>query len=182
MSWKSHRSRILPAIIAVLGLALIGGASEPSQEYKLKAAFIFNFARFIEWPPNSFANDDAPFVIGVAGIDPFNGALEQAVAGKKVGTRRVEVRHFETVDKIASCQILVIPTTDDESESAILRKLGKDPVLSIGESGNFCALGGCLRFFTEDNKMRFEINTDATDQAQLKISSKLLKLARIFKK
>ena len=165
-----------------LCLVMLCGTDEPSQEYKLKAAFICNFARFIEWPPGSFANDDAPFVIGVVGADPFNGALEQAVAGKKVGSRRVEIRHLGAVDKITSCQILVIPTTDDESESAILRKVGKDPVLSIGESDSFCALGGCIRFFTEDNKMRFEINVDATDQAQLKISSKLLKLARIFKK
>jgi hypothetical protein len=108
--------------------------------------------------------------------------LEQAVAGKKIGSRPVEIRHFDSVDKIQSCQILFVPATDNDSEAQIVAKVGSDHVLTIGDSDGFCSAGGCVRFFTEDNKMRFEINTDATDKAKLKISSKLLKLARIFKK
>lgn len=182
MSWQDKRSRIRPATFAVLSLALLCGDGEPSQEYRVKAAFIYNFARFIEWPPNAFASADAPFVIAVVGNDPFNGALEQAVNGKAVGTRRVEIRHFDSVGKIGACQILFVPTSDDETETAIIQRVKNDHVLTIGESDNFAANGGSLRFFSQDNKIRFEINTDATDQSQLKISSKLLKLARIFTK
>ena len=75
-----------------------------------------------------------------------------------------------------------MPTTDDDSQVQIIRKVENDHVLTIGESDNFASNGGAFRFFTEENKMRFEVNTDATDRAKLKISSKLLKLARIFKK
>jgi hypothetical protein len=177
---KCFQSR--SALIAVLGLALLCGGDEPSQEYKVKAAFIYNFARFIEWPTGAFTSADAPLVIAVVGTDPFSGSLEQAVVGKVVGNRRVEIRHFDSVDKIGPCQILFVPTTDDNTESAIVQKVRNDHVLTIGESDNFAAQGGSLRFFSQDGKVRFEINTDVTDQAQLKISSKLLKLARIFKK
>ncbi len=177
-----HRFKPPLAISATLCLFLLCGTDQPSQEYKVKAAFIYNFARFIEWPAEAFSNCQAPFVIAVVGTDPFNGALEQAVAGKAVGNRPVEIRHFDSVDKIGPCQILLIPTTDDDTESAIVQKVKYNHVLTIGESDNFDANGGSLRFFTEDGKVRFEINTDATEQAQLKISSKLLKLARIFKK
>jgi hypothetical protein len=182
MRWQADQFKLLLALAAVLGLALPCGAYEPSQEYKVKAAFIFNFAKFIEWPREVFSSADAPFVIAVVGADPFNGALEQAVAGKRVGTRGVEIRHFDSVDKIGPCQILFVPTTDDNSQVQIIRKVENDHVLTVGESDNFSSNGGSFRFFTEDNKMRFEVNTDATDRAQLKISSKLLKLARIFKK
>jgi hypothetical protein len=179
---QRYRFKPLPVILAVLGLALLCGGDEPSQEYKVKAAFIYNFARFIEWPPEAFANADAPFVIAVVGTDPFNGALEQAVAGKKVGTRRVEIRHFDSVEKIGSCQILFLPTTDDDAQAQIIHKVANDHVLTVGDSENFDSNGGSFRFFMEDNKMRFEVNTDATDRDKLRISSKLLKLARIYKK
>jgi hypothetical protein len=182
MSRQGKRARIQPAMVAVLSLALLCGDAQPSQEYKVKAAFIYNFARFIEWPPSVFPSADAPFVIAVLGIDPFNGALEQAVNGKAVGTRRVEIRHFESVDKIGDCQILFVPVTDDASEANAIGKVKNNHVLTIGESDSFDVNGGCLQFFEQDNKVRFEISTDATDQSQVRISSKLLKLARIFKK
>jgi hypothetical protein len=174
--------KLLQAVITLLGLALLCGADEPSQEYKVKAAFIFNFARFIDWPAVVFATDDAPFVIAVVGTDPFNGALEQAVAGKKIGGHRVEIRHFESAENVGPCQILFVQSTDDDTQGRIIQKVQGSAVLTIGESENFTSNGGAFRFFTEDNKMRFEVNTDATDRARLRVSSKLLKLARIFKR
>jgi hypothetical protein len=167
----------------VLSLLCACGAGEPSQEFKVKAAFLYNFARFIEWPGSAFKDANSPFVIAVVGKDPFDGALEQAVSGKTIGNRKVEIRHFDSVDKIGPCQILFVPATDDESERQINEKVKNDPVLTVGESERFVSDGGgAVRFFTDDGKMRFEISTDATDAAQLKVSSKLLKLARIFKK
>ena len=182
MFTQRGRCKFATLTVAAVSIALLCGGDEPSQEYRLKAAFIYNFARFIEWPSEAFNSADAPFVIAVVGTDPFTGALEQAVSGKVVGARRVEIRHFDSVDKIGPCQILFVPTTDDETEAAIIEREKDGHVLTVGESENFETNGGCLRFFTQDNKIRFEINTDVTDQAQLRISSKLLKLARIFKK
>jgi hypothetical protein len=166
----------------MLLLPLSCGADDTSQEYKVKAAFIYNFAKFTEWPDGHFASDDAPFVIAVVGPDPFNGILDQSVAGKAVGTHPVKVQHFESADNLGNCEILFIPGNDDETEAKIIAKIGDKSVLTVGESDHFDVNGGSIRFFTEDNKMRFEINTDATDAAKLKLSSKLLKLARIYKK
>jgi hypothetical protein len=182
MRWQADRLKSVLAIAALLGVALICRADEPSREYKVKAAFIYNFARFIEWPPEVFADSEAPFVVAVVGKDPFDGALEQVASGKKIGARRVEIRHFDSIDDIGPCQILFVPITDDDSEARTIRKIENGHVLSIGEGEAFTANGGTLRFFSEDNKIRFEVNTDAADRASLRISSKLLNLARIFKK
>ncbi len=170
-----------PIIVAMLALALCA-ADEPSPEYKVKAAFIYNFAKFIEWPAGHFSSDDAPFVIAVVGPDPFNGALEQAVSGKKVGTHPVQIRHFDSADEIGNCEILFVAAEDDASQTKIMAKIAGKAVLTVGDSDHFDSNGGSVRFFTDENKMRFEINTDATDNSGLKISSKLLKLARIFRK
>ena len=103
-------------------------------------------------------------------------------AGKRVGARRVIVKHFDSADQIGPCQILFVPMTEDDSLSGIIQKVQNSAVLTIGESEDFDSSGGCFRFFTDDNKMRFEINQDAAEQAGLRVSSKLLKLAKIFKK
>jgi len=166
-------------MVSLLLLCVAGGEM---QEYKVKAAFIYNFAKFTEWPDGHFADSDAPFVIAVVGTDPFDGALDHIVAGKKVGTHPVEVRHFDSAEKLGNCEILFIADNDDETIAKIIDKVSDKSILTVGESDHFDANGGAIRFFTEDSKMRFEINTDATDKAKLKVSSKLLKLARIYRK
>jgi YfiR/HmsC-like len=169
-------------LIVVLTLALSVRADEPAREYKVKAAFIYNFAQFVDWPTSAFESADAPFVVAVVGKDPFNGLLEEVVAGKRVGGRTVVVQHFDSSAGIGQCQILFVPMTEEGSLGTIIQKMQNKPVLTIGEVDDFTEEGGCFRFFTEDNKMRFEINQDAAEQAGLRISSKLLRLARIFKK
>jgi hypothetical protein len=184
MFCKAHRATTSALLLVSLAIACTSTAraDESTQEYKVKAAFIVNFARFIEWPSDAFANDDAPIIIATVGTDPFNGALEQAVAGKKIGRRSIEVRHFDSPDKIKDCQILFVPQTDSETTDRILRRTSGMHILSIGDDENFTAAGGAIRFFTADSKMRFEISLTATDRAKLTISSKLLKLARIYGK
>jgi hypothetical protein len=172
-------SMLMMAIITVLP----AWAQETSREYKVKAAFIYNFAQFGEWPDSAFAAPDASFVVVVVGKDPFNGLLERAVSGKMIGKRRAVVQHIDSIDQIGACQILFIPAMDDDSVAQILNKVQNRPVLTIGENENFSVLGGGCRFFTtEDNRLRFEVNLDAVEGAGLKMSSKLLKLARIFRK
>jgi hypothetical protein len=169
-------------LIVVLTLAHSVQADEPPQEYKVKAAFVYNFAEFIEWPDVAFANTDAPFAIAVIGNDPFNGILEQVIAGKKIAGRSVVIKHFNSSDDISSCQVLFIPATEDEHLEQIIQKVQDGPILTIGETERFPWAGGCFRFYTEDNKIRFEINQGAAARAGLRISSKLLRLAKIFQK
>jgi YfiR/HmsC-like len=170
------------AMAVVFTIARPMRADESAGEYKVKAAFIYNFAQFVDWPDKAFAGSDSPFVLAVVGKDPFDGILEQVVAGKLIGGRRIVVQHFDSVDQIGTCQILFVPTTEDDSLSQIIQKVHSSAVLTIGESDDFDSTGGCFRFFTEDDKMRFEVNQEAAEVAGLRVSSKLLKLARIFKK
>ncbi len=158
-------------------------AEGTSREYSVKAAFVYNFAQFVEWPATAFESPQSPIVIGVVGEDPFGGALEQVVAGKTAaGGRPFSVKHLTADDDLKACQILFISTTDGDSIASILKKVAGLSVLTIGESERFPWSGGVIRFFLEDNKVRFEINQQAADTAKLKISSKLMKLARMFNK
>src|SRR5580704_2288249 len=154
MCRQTNRFKPLLAIAAIIGLALLCGTDESSQEYKVKAAFIYNFAQFVDWPDTAFTSADAPFIVAVVGKDPFEGILEQVVAGKRVGTRRVIVKHFDSADQIGQCQILFVPMTEDDSLSRIIQKVQNSAVLTIGESEDFDSSGGCFRFFTDDDKMR----------------------------
>jgi hypothetical protein len=173
----------LPLAIAIL-LALGGPAraDEPSREYLVKAAFIFNFTQFVRWPDSAFKGSDDVFTVAIVGSDPFNGALEHAVTDKTVGSRRIVFRHFANASDLGPCQLLFVPSGEDGEITALIKKLGNTPVLTIGESEDFLPMGGQMRFFTEDNKIRFEIDIEAINKSGLKISAKLATLARIFHK
>lgn len=173
---------IIGVVAAVVTAALPCLADAPTREYEVKAAFIFNFTQFIHWPDAAFASKDSPFVVATLGDDPFDGALEHAMAGKSVEQHPISVQHFASVDGVGPCQLLFVPATQDSSMKPLLAKLDSQPVLIVGESDDFSSIGGELRFFVEDQKMRFEINPDPIEAAGIKISAKLMKLARIYKK
>jgi hypothetical protein len=162
--------------------AALAAAEGPSQagEYQLKAAFIYNFAQFVEWPANSFEAPDSPIVIGVVGDDPFHGALERAVSGKRVQDHPLIVHHVQFDEPLTACHIVYFSSADDRRLQSYLVVTRGKPVLTIGEADRFLQYGGIIRFFLENNKIRFEVNVQAAQQAGLKISSKLLKLARIY--
>lgn len=169
-------------IAGMLTLMPAARADEPSREYQIKAAFIYNFVQFVEWPQNAFASDSSPITIGVVGGNPFGDVLERAVAGKVIGGRSLAVQYFADARDLGPCQVLFVNSSDTGFMHAIHEKLKGKDVLSIGESDQFPWTGGIIRFYDEDNKVRFEINLDAATEAHLKISSKLLRLARIFTK
>jgi hypothetical protein len=175
-----NRQTTIAIVLAMASLMRPALADEPSREYQVKAAFIFNFTQFVQWPDNAFNGSDDVFTIAIVGGDPFNGALEHAVAGKTVGSHRIVFRHFDNAADVQPCQLLFVPSTEDGELTAIMNKLGNVPVLTIGESEVFPRMGGEMRFYTEENKVRFEINMDAIGKSGLKISSKLLRLAKIF--
>jgi hypothetical protein len=174
-----------PICLLALGviLALLGAGARPANaagEYPVKAAILFNFAQFVDWPASSFSDAKAPLIIGVLGEDPFNGALDRALAGKFAGDHPLQAVHFASASEISRCHILFVTASSQGLLAAAQQKLKDASVLTVGESEDFTSsAGGVARLYTEDNRIRIEINRTAANKAGLHISSKLLKLAKI---
>jgi hypothetical protein len=148
------------------------------EEYRLKAAFLFHFAQFVEWPSNSSGAADASLVFCVAGEDPFGGDLERTLQGKAVAGKSIQVRHIRQGRDSKGCQLLFIGTNESERIREFIASVKDMPVLTVGESDDFLQLGGIIQFCKEDRKVRFEVNQDAAARAHLNISSRLLLLAK----
>lgn len=159
--------------------ALGEGADQPPTEYQVKAAFLFNFARFVEWPPHAFPTAAAPMGVCVLGDDPFGEALNRVVAGKMSGDRVLMVRRGKKLRELAGCGILFISASERERLPGILGELRNAPVLTVGESEGFAGSGGEVQFTLEESRVHFLINVDAAGRAGLKVSSKLLSLAHV---
>jgi hypothetical protein len=140
-------------------------------EYEVKAAFLFNFLKFIEWPA---AANDSPWVIGVLGHDPFGDVLDQTVLGKSVNGRHVEIRRYSRLSDVKDCNILFISRADFE-RSGIPAQKG---LLTVGEIPGFLKSGGIINFYLEDKRLHFEIGALAARSAGLQVSSQLMKLGR----
>jgi hypothetical protein len=154
---------------AALVLALSMPAAFPAQfanEYEVKAAFLFNFTRFVDWMPSS---RNAPFCIGVYGADPFHGALEEVVKGRSMGGRAIAVKHFKPEEDPADCEIVFISVVDPRKVAKILIQLKDAPILTVGDAP------------VEDNKVKLQINPGAALRAHLQVSSKLLSLASLVR-
>ena len=145
--------------------------------YQIKAAFLFNFAKFVEWPPESFAAPTSPIVIGVLGQNPFHGDLERTAPGKTVDERPLVIKEFRSPAEATNCHILFISTSEKERLPQILKTLAGTRVLTVGEMNGFTESGGMINFVLEGTKTRFQINNSVASSAGLKISSKLLHLA-----
>jgi len=151
-----------------------------NREYPLKALFIYNFASYIEWPQSAFADSQSPFVIGVLGTSLIDDTLNQISASKQIAGRKIVVSHFVSVSDIKPCQILFIPhSLPPAQQRQAIEALKNLPVLIVGESDGFAALGGDVNFFVQANRIRFEINLTVMKQQDLKASSKLLAMAKI---
>jgi hypothetical protein len=173
--------RLLP-ILCFLCTAVISypaRASEPSMsEYLLKAAFIYNIAKFVEWPPGSFESEKTPLVFCVLGKDPFGYSLN-TIDGKIVQGRTLTVRHVDRIEELRACHILFISSSETNRLPQVLQSLKDSKVLTVSDIPHFAQNGGIINLITLDNKINMEINVTAADKARMQISSKLLKLARI---
>jgi hypothetical protein len=169
--------RWLPLGVGLLLTATPLRAQAPPTQYQLKAAFLYNFAKFIDWPPETFPDDKSPFIIGILGENPFGTDLERMVAEKKINNRPIKIRPFSAVADATNCCILFISTSEIKRMPEIMEKLHGTSVLTVGETDQFIGAGGMINFVPEANKIRFQINDAAAKAAGLKISSKLLSLA-----
>lgn len=158
----------------------IARAQAPS-EYQVKAAFLLNFARFVDWPDGSAAGTHDSMSLCVVGDDPFRGILDETVKGKTVNGRDLVVERFKRGDDARDCQIVFISASESRRLNPILESLKGASVLTVGETDGFAQRGGIINFVLEDNRVHFEINVEAAERARLKISSKLLSLAKIIK-
>lgn len=148
------------------------------REYDVKAAFLYNFVTFTEWPAGAFSQTDSPFVIGILGEDPFGSILDQIVHGEQVRKRALVVRRFKRVEDARSCQLLFISASEGSRTGAILRRLQGCPVLTVGDIPGFAERGGAIGFVTGAS-VRLDINPLAVRNSGLVISSKILRLARL---
>jgi YfiR/HmsC-like len=149
-----------------------------SNEFQIKAAFIFHFAQLVDWPQSSFGPAGSPLTICTLGRVYFPGVLESAVQGKKIGARPIRVRQLADREDFQSCHLLFILGNNKKWIVDVLTAAKNLPVLTVGEADDFVPLGGMIGFRLLDNKVRFDINLQASRQANLKISSRLLLLAQ----
>ena len=174
---------VLKNLITALCLASIlveqplCGQSKVSKEYQLKAAFLYNFAKFIQWPEKKFSDANSPIVIGVFGENLFGDELEKAVRGRKVNGRGIVVKQIQTVDAASSVHLLFVPAAEDSRLAELKVNCQGASVLVVGESGTFTKRGGAIAFKIDGDNLRFEINTSAAEGAELKVNAQLLKLA-----
>lgn len=181
--WKRYRTKLLPErMMLALLLALIGNLvttevrAQSADEYQVKAAFIFNFAKFVDWPTDALGNA-ADLVVGVVGDDPFGGALDR-LNGNVANGRRLRIKRLRAGDNLKVCQILFISNSEGRNLRKIMDSLRGSSVLTIGEMPQFNQSGGMIRFVVHNAKVRFEINAAAAGEARLRISSKLLALSK----
>jgi YfiR/HmsC-like len=175
--WAVYRLVSLTLVFSLV-LSLASGQSVGSSEYDIKAAFLFHFAQFVEWPPQAFKDQGSPVTYCTIGDDPFHGTLDKTLAGKTIGMRPLRVQHFKAGQEIQTCQILFLGLDLKKPVAATLESLSPDPVLTVGDSEHFVQEGGMIGFLLEDNKVRFEINLEAAERSNLKISARLLSLAK----
>jgi hypothetical protein len=155
------------------------GQSSGATGYEVKTAYLFNFAKFIDWPSSSFATPHSPFTICVLGQDPFGNILDDTLQGKVIGDRPIAVRRLKDKTEARHCQMVFVSSSGSPHLADIVETLRGANALLVGETNGFAASGGTIEFTLEDNHVRFVINTDAADRSGLKFSSKLLALAKL---
>ena len=172
-------SRVLVGLAWLAGAATAGADERAGRfEAPVKAAFLYHFARFVEWPAEPAGRPSREFTIGILGENPFGSSLESAVAGKTVGGRPLVVRRASNVAEARRYEIVFVGLEGEELTRA-LDGLRGAPVLTVGDADGFVRQGGIVSFARDENHVRLEINSDAARAAGLKVSSRLLSLARL---
>ncbi len=152
----------------------------PSPEYLVKAAFLYNFAKFVEWPAEAFVDDQTSIILCILGKDPFGDALD-TIKNKIVRGRKLVIKRLRESKELEKCHILFISQSEKQGLAKVFETIKDWHVLTIGDMENFAQRGGIINLITVKNKIHFEINIDVAQHSDLKISSQLLKLATIIR-
>lgn len=170
------------AVIVLLACFFSNVCAEERKagEYQVKALFLYNFMNFIDWPADSSFHSDHAINVCIVGDDPFDDALD-AIRNETVKGKRMAIRFCRPTDEPRGCQVVFIPASSSNYVGRILRSIREPGVLTVADSEEACRQGAIIGFFIEQKKVRFAVNIEAARRAGLKISAKLLKLARIVK-
>jgi hypothetical protein len=171
------RALLLACLLAIPGAAR---AEAAAAEYDVKAAFLFNFTKFVEWPPSAFADERAPLKICVLGADPFGKSLRLLMEDEVAG-RRLLLLRVDTLNNPGACHVLFVSRSERERLPQVFAAVRGAPVLTVGDTPGFLDHGGMINFILEGSKVRFDIDQEAAERAGIKISSKLLALAKHVK-
>jgi hypothetical protein len=160
--------------------APVAAAESAAQlEYNVKAAFLYSFGRYVEWPESQFKDKEAPFVIGICGDNPFGKTLDRIAEKRTIQGRRIEIRKVDPAKGFSGCHMLFIPSLiSAEEQQKIIAKAQGMPLLLVGEIPRFAEFGGDVNFFVDDDRVRFEINVDVLRGKKLLIDAKLLSLGK----
>jgi hypothetical protein len=162
-----------------LAPANIVGATNSEQPYRVKLAFLFNFASLVTWPEESFNDPESPFVICHFGGSQTKALFDAAYSGRMVERHPIEVQHPTDVGDVLGCHIFMITAERSEQADGLIAAVAGKSVLTVGETEGFALSGGMIGFYNDDSKLRFEINRSLAESAKLRISSRLLQLARL---
>jgi len=171
------------AFLAGSGLGLAqSGSIQKFSEYEVKAAFLLNFLQFVEWPAAGTTNASTPMVIGVLGDYPFGTALDETIKGETIQGRPLTIRRVRQVAEVKDCQLVFVCRSERSRLRDILAALRGTCALTVSDADQFCQYGGMIGLVNEGGRIRFEINQTAAEQSNVRISSKLLRLARLTNK
>jgi hypothetical protein len=173
---KSFKYYIVVAIMMLISPHFGWAESSQLNEYEVKAAYLYNFAKFVEWPVAVLPREDTPLNVCIAGKSPINDTID-SLAGKTVKYHRLVIRHLSRADDLSECQILFVNASQKISLPQILAAAASRTILTVSDSKGFSAAGGIIEFVQVGDKIRFEINKRASRQVKLQISSHLLRLA-----
>lgn len=153
-----------------------------AKEHQLKAAFVFNFVKFVEWSGSRFQDANSPLIIAVAGQSPITAELVKAATGRKINGRELIIKNIETPEAARSAHVLFVSRGEDHRLDGWLAAVQGQSILSIGESDQFGAHGGMINFVLEGEQLRFDINVGSAEAVKLRISSELQKLAKTVRR
>jgi hypothetical protein len=166
---------LLPFLFAAASSEAAAPAA--ASEYEVKAAFLFQFSRFVEWPPEAFASADAPLVICVLGKNPFGSTLREIAQGESVQAHALVVKSHDRVEDVGECHIVFLSSSEEAITQQVLTSLAGKRILTVGDSDDFTRRGGVIGFVTVNGKVKLQVNRSSAETAQLRISAKLLRVA-----
>jgi hypothetical protein len=177
--YKKKKAGFSLLVYLCLSIHLLNGQGKPSPEYQVKAAFLYNFTRFISWPAASFRSANSPFIIGIIGNDPFGNYIEEIAKGEKVDGHPIMVQRYHNLKDVLNCHLLFIHSPATGKAKEIVALTGRKSILTVSDDEGFTQKGGMINFYRENNKIRFEVNIQAAKNADLELSSKFLGVAKI---
>ncbi len=179
-AWRAARAGLVLVLLWICLMQICSAQSGPeASEYKIKAAFVCKFVSYVEWPAQAFAQPDSPIVIGVMATDAVVDELTRTAAGLSVDGRSLVVRRLRRGEPLTDAHLLYIASSEEGRLADALATLKGQPVLVVTESSHAAASGSMINFVVVDDKVRFDIAPQAAELSRLRISARLLGVARL---